>query len=52
MVNYDYQAEHVPHSGIFLSYFNANDYIKFQAQRLTANEIINETTLTIVKLET
>ena len=52
MVNYDYRAEHVPHSGNFISWLNAGDYLTFQAQRLTANEIVNETTLTVLKLET
>ncbi len=52
MVNYDYRAEHVPHSAIFIAYLNTNDRIVLQARRLSPNEIINETTLTVVKLET
>ena len=52
MVNYDFRGEHVPHSGNFMAYLNAGSYITFQAQRLSANLIVNETTFTIIKLET
>ena len=51
MVNYDYRGEHVPHSGNFMGYLAAGDYITMQAQRLSANTIVNETTFTIMKLE-
>lgn len=52
LVNYDYLGEHVPHSGNFIGFLDAGDYITFQAQRLTANLIVNQTTLNILKLET
>lgn len=52
LVNRDYQNEHIPSSASFLAELNAGDFITLQAQRITANTIVNETSLSIVKLET
>ena len=51
LVNRDYQNEHIPSSASFLAWLTVGDFITLQAQRTTANEVINETTLTVVKLE-
>lgn len=52
LVNRDYQNEHIPSSASFLTQLNAGDFITLQAQRITANLVVNETTVTVVKLET
>ena len=52
LINRDYQNEHIPSSANFLAQLTAGDFITLQAQRTTANTIINQTTITIVKLET
>lgn len=48
--NHDYQLEHIPSSANFLAELNAGDFITLQAERTTANEVINETIVTVVKL--
>jgi len=52
LISYDYRSEHVPYSASFLVELNAGDYVTFQVMRTTDNEIINETTMSILKLET
>lgn len=52
LINRDYQNEHIPSSASFLAQLIAGDFITLQAQRTTANLVVNETTVTVVKLET
>ena len=47
----EYQNEWVPTSTTFITNLTAGDYITFQILRQSANLIINETTMNIVKLE-
>lgn len=52
LVNRDYQDEHIPSTGVFFAMLNAGDFITLQASRSTNASIINDTTMTILKLET
>lgn len=51
LLNRNYQNEYGPTTASFLAVLSTGDYITLQSQRTTANTIINETTMTIVKLE-
>ena len=47
----NYQGEHSPLTGAIIAELSTGDYVTLQAQRLTANTIINETLLTVVKMD-
>ncbi|MFC1655645.1 hypothetical protein ACFL3C_02135 [Patescibacteria group bacterium] len=51
LVNRNYSDEYSPSTGTFLADLTSGDYISLQAQRTTANLVIEETSVTIVKLE-
>ena len=51
LMNVNYQNEYSPSTAAFVAQLTAGDYITLQALRSTANTIINETTLSIVRLE-
>lgn len=42
----------MPHSANFLAQLVAGDFITFQVLRTTTADVINETTMTVVKMET
>lgn len=48
-INFD--GEHGPTTGSFLANLTTGDYITLQAQRLSANTIVGEPTLTVTKLD-
>lgn len=47
----NYQNEYSPHSAIFLAQLTAGDFLTLQVERTTANELIGETLMTVVKFE-
>jgi hypothetical protein len=51
LVNRNYQGEYGPTSTTFIANLSKDDYITLQAQRTTANTIINETLLLVIKLD-
>lgn len=51
LVNRNYSYEYVPTTGTFIAELSSGDYLTLQAMRDSCNEIIEETLLTVVKLE-
>lgn len=49
--NSDNAGEYTPNSATFIAQFNAGDFITLQAERLTTNTVVNETSISIIKLE-
>jgi len=50
-VGRNYQNEYSPNVSTNIAYLTAGDYVTLQVFRTTANEVIHETVLTIVKLD-